>query len=156
LTHALESAWFGNSTFEPIKCSPGFEPLPSHGASCGHYIQAICDQCETIEEFPAGHYWTPEAGFVKYYNPDWDADDYVGTKDTSHIREVLTQAVKDQMMSDVPIGLLLSGGLDSAVISSIIKPMLEETKQEYITFTIGQEGSPDVMVGLYALHAAGP
>lgn len=65
-------------------------------------------------------------------------------QDTSHVREVLTQAVKDQMMSDVPIGLLLSGGLDSAVISSIIKPMLEETKQEYITFTVGQEGSPDV------------
>lgn len=65
-------------------------------------------------------------------------------QDTSHVREVLTQAVKDQMMSDVPIGLLLSGGLDSAVISSIIKPMLEETKQEYITFTVGQEGSPDI------------
>lgn len=82
--------------------------------------------------------------YVEYYNPEWDSDDYVGTKDTSRVREALTQAVKDQMMSDVPIGLLLSGGLDSAVISSIIKPMLEETKQEYITFTIGQEGSPDV------------
>ena len=46
---------------------------------------------------------------------------------------VLTQAVKNQMMSDVPIGLLLSVGLGPAVISSIIKPMLEETKQEYIT-----------------------
>lgn len=107
-------------------------------------LKAICDQCETIEEFPAGCYWTPETGFVKYYNPEWDADEYVGTKDTSHVRAVLTQAVKDQMMSDVPIGLLLSGGLDSAVISSIIKPMLDETGQEYLTFTIGQEGSPDV------------
>mmetsp|Transcript_12459 Transcript_12459/g.48489 ORF Transcript_12459/g.48489 Transcript_12459/m.48489 type:complete len:198 (-) Transcript_12459:4398-4991(-) len=48
------------------------------------------------------------------------------------------------MMSDVPIGLLLSGGLDSAVISTIIKPMLEETKQQFITFTVGQEGSPDI------------
>ena len=66
-----------------------------------------------------------EAGFVKYYNPEWDSDEYAGTKDTSHVRAALTQAVKDQMMSDVPIGLLLSGGLDSAVISSIIKPMLE-------------------------------
>jgi len=65
-------------------------------------------------------------------------------KDTSHIREVLTKAVQEQMMSDVPIGLLLSGGLDSAVISTIIKPMLEETKQQFITFTVGQEGSPDI------------
>lgn len=60
------------------------------------------------------------------------------------MREVLTQAVREQMMSDVPIGLLLSGGLDSAVISTIIKPMLEETKQQFITFTVGQEGSPDI------------
>jgi asparagine synthase (glutamine-hydrolysing) len=58
---------------------------------------------------------------------------------------VLSQAVKDQMMADVPIGLLLSGGLDSAVISSIIKPMLAETQQKFITFTVGQEGSPDVV-----------
>jgi asparagine synthase (glutamine-hydrolysing) len=43
-----------------------------------------------------------------------------------------------------PIGLLLSGGLDSAVISSIIKPMLEDSEQRYITFTVGQEGSPDI------------
>uniref|UniRef100_A0A7S0SB12 asparagine synthase (glutamine-hydrolyzing) n=1 Tax=Mantoniella antarctica TaxID=81844 RepID=A0A7S0SB12_9CHLO len=107
-------------------------------------LKAICDQCDTIEEFPAGHYWTPEAGFVQYYSPDWDADEYRGSQDTSLVREALTQAVKDQMMSDVPIGLLLSGGLDSAVISSIIKPMLEETKQEFITFTVGQEGSPDI------------
>ena len=81
---------------------------------------------------------------MQYYSPDWDADEYRGSKDTSMVREALTQAVKDQMMSDVPIGLLLSGGLDSAVISSIIKPMLEETKQEFITFTVGQEGSPDI------------
>ena len=58
---------------------------------------------------------------------------------------MLSQAVKDQMMADVPIGLLLSGGLDSAVISSIIKPMLAETQQKFITFTVGQEGSPDVV-----------
>jgi len=43
-------------------------------------LKAICDQCETIEEFPAGYYWTPESGFVKYYMPDWDSDDYVGRK----------------------------------------------------------------------------
>ena len=107
-------------------------------------LKAIHDQCDSIEEFPAGHYWTPESGFIKYYNPEWDDDNYIGAKDTSHIREILTQAVRDQMMSDVPIGLLLSGGLDSAVISSIIKPMLEDTEQRYITFTVGQEGSPDI------------
>ena len=43
-------------------------------------LKAICDQCETIEEFPAGYYWTPVSGFVKYYRPEWDSDDYVGRK----------------------------------------------------------------------------
>ena len=43
-------------------------------------LKAICDQCDTIEEFPAGYYWTPASGFVKYYNPEWDDDNYVGVK----------------------------------------------------------------------------
>ena len=56
--------------------------------------------------------------YIKYYNPEWDADEYQGTKDTSHVRAALEKAVLDQTMSDVPIGLLLSGGLDSAVVVS--------------------------------------
>lgn len=43
-------------------------------------LKAICDQCETIEEFPAGYYWTPFSGFVKYYSPEWDDDNFVGYK----------------------------------------------------------------------------
>lgn len=110
-------------------------------------LKAICDQdCERIEEFPAGHYWTPKDGFVKWYNPAWDSDDddAVGTKDTSHVRAILEKAIIDQTMADVPIGLLLSGGLDSAVVSTVLKPMLEKSGQEYLSFTVGQEGSPDV------------
>jgi len=108
-------------------------------------LKAICDQkCERIEEFPAGHYWTPKDGFVKWYKPAWDADDAIGTKDTSHVRAVLEEAILDQTMADVPIGLLLSGGLDSAVVSTVLKPYLEKSGQEYLSFTVGQEGSPDV------------
>jgi len=108
-------------------------------------LKAICDQdCERIEEFPAGYYWTPKDGFVKWYNPTWDFDDAVGTKDTSHVRAILEEAILDQTMADVPIGLLLSGGLDSAVVSTVLKPFLEASGQEYLSFTVGQEGSPDV------------
>lgn len=111
-------------------------------------LKAICDQnCERIEEFPAGHYWTPEEGFVKWYNPSWDSDSdsAVGTNDMSGVRAILEEAIADQTMSDVPIGLLLSGGLDSAVVATVLKPMLDKSGQEYLTFTVGQEGSPDVM-----------
>ena len=47
-------------------------------------------------------------------------------------------------MSDVPFGLLLSGGLDSAVVAVILKPILEKMGKEYLTFSVGQPGSPDI------------
>jgi len=53
-------------------------------------LKCIVDQdCKSIEEFPAGYYWTPETGFVKWYTPEWDDDSYVPTGDCSKIREVL-------------------------------------------------------------------
>ena len=108
-------------------------------------LKCIVDQdCASIEEFPAGHYWTPETGFVKWYNPVWDNDSYVPTEDCSKIRDVIEKAVRDQCMSDVPFGLLLSGGLDSAVVAVILKPIMEELGQEYHTFSVGEEGSPDI------------
>ena len=108
-------------------------------------LKCIVDQeCTSIEEFPAGHYWTPQTGFVKWYNPVWDDDNYVPTGDCSVIKPILEKAVRDQCMSDVPFGLLLSGGLDSAVVAVILKPIMEELGQEFHTFSVGEEGSPDI------------
>jgi len=108
-------------------------------------LKSIADQdCDSIEEFPAGHYWTPTTGFVKWYNPVWDNDDYVPTGDCSKIREVLATAVKAQCMSDVPFGLLLSGGLDSAVVATLLAPILKEMGKEFHTFSVGMPGSPDI------------
>lgn len=47
-------------------------------------------------------------------------------------------------MSDVPFGLLLSGGLDSAVVAVALKPIIEELKMEFHSFSVGMEGSPDI------------
>ena len=107
-------------------------------------LKSLVDQCERIDEFPEGHYWTPETGFVKWYNPVWDSDDYVPTGGLEGVREALKEAVRAQCMSDVPYGLLLSGGLDSAVVSVLLKEILDETGEQMLTFTIGQDGSPDV------------
>ena len=53
-------------------------------------LKEIVDQdCSRIDEFPCGHYWTPEEGFVKFYNPVWDDDAYVPTGDCSKIKEIL-------------------------------------------------------------------
>lgn len=108
-------------------------------------LKSIVDQdCESFELVPAGHYWTPQTGYVKYYNPEWDHDDFVPTGDCSVIKPILEQAVKEQCMSDVPFGLLLSGGLDSAVVSVILKPILDSMGKEYLTFSVGEAGSPDI------------
>merc|ERR1712021_272580 len=64
--------------------------------------------------------------------------------DCSKIREVLATAVKDQCMSDVPFGLLLSGGLDSAVVATLLAPILKEMGKEFHTFSVGMPGSPDI------------
>jgi len=107
-------------------------------------LKSLVDQCDRIDEFPEGHYWTPEEGFVRWYKPAWDRDDFVPTAGLEGIRDALKAAVRAQCMSDVPFGLLLSGGLDSAVIGTLLKEVLDERGEQMLTFTIGQAGSPDV------------
>ena len=107
-------------------------------------LKSLVDQCERIDEFPEGHYWTPEEGFVRWYKPAWDSDDYVPTAGLENVRAALKEAVRSQCMSDVPFGLLLSGGLDSAVVAVLLKEVLDERGEQMLTYTIGQEGSPDV------------
>lgn len=108
-------------------------------------LKCIVDQdCEIIEEFPAGHYWTPETGFKRWYLPEWDSDTYVPKDGVENIKSSLEKAVRAQCMSDVDFGLLLSGGLDSAVVAVILKPIFEEMGREFHTFSVGQEGSPDI------------
>lgn len=107
-------------------------------------LKALCDVCEEVTEFPAGHYWTPATGLVKYYAPSWDEDSAKPSNDTSGVRAVLAEAVREQCMSDVPFGLLLSGGLDSAVVGTLLKPVIEEMDMPFWSFTVGQTGSPDI------------
>ena len=104
----------------------------------------VNEDCEKIEEFPAGHYWTRSEGFRRYYQPAWDHDYFEPKGDCSKIKKVLEQAVRDQCMSDQPFGLLLSGGLDSACIAVLLKPVIQELGEEFHTFSVGMEGSPDI------------
>lgn len=108
-------------------------------------MKPIADQCKTFSTFPPGHYYTPETGFVKYYKPEYE--DYTKATaelDLEAIRESLTEATRKRLMSDVPIGVLLSGGLDSSLTSSIAARLLKEKGKELHSFSIGLDAeAPD-------------
>lgn len=110
-------------------------------------MKAILEPCEEVIAFPPGHYYTPKTGFVRYYQPEWfDASKADEQLDLEKIRESLIAATKKRLMTDVPLGVLLSGGLDSSLTSSIAKRLLEGTKQKLHSFSIGLNAeAPDLI-----------
>ena len=120
-------------------------------------LKALEGYCSTIELFPPGHYLSSgETGLKKWYSRDWTEFEAVEDNETSipELRQALEDAVHRQLMSDVPYGVLLSGGLDSSIISAIAKKYADKRIESGDTdeawwprlhsFAIGLEGSPDL------------
>ncbi|MBT8179293.1 MAG: asparagine synthase B, partial [Eudoraea sp.] len=120
-------------------------------------LKALEGFCNKIELFPPGHYLHSKEGEVKrWYTRDWMEYDAVKENETSiaEIREALEAAVHRQLMSDVPYGVLLSGGLDSSVTSAIAKKYAQKRVEsddkadawwpQLHSFSVGLEGSPDL------------
>ncbi len=120
-------------------------------------LKALEGFCERYEPFLPGHYyWSKDPGMKRYYQRDWF--DYEAIKNNAAsveaIHDALTDAVKRQLMSDVPYGVLLSGGLDSSVISAIAEKFSEhrieddsKTKAYWPrlhSFAVGLKGAPDL------------
>jgi len=85
-------------------------------------LKALHQECDKIIAFPPGHVYnslTDET--IRYYDPPWWDGEKIPTKpiDYTILRETLEKAVRKRLMSDVPFGVLLSGGLDSSLIASI-------------------------------------
>lgn len=120
-------------------------------------LKALFDICVFFEDFPPGHYLTNDTPKpVPWYQPPWnDAKWFPSTPiNLEELRTRLFESVRGQLMSDVPYGVLLSGGLDSSIISAIASKLcntrIESEGKEPAwyprlhSFSIGLEGSPDL------------
>ena len=120
-------------------------------------LKALEGICGKIELFPPGHYLSSKDGkLTKWYSRDWMEYKAVKENQTSidELHNALEAAVHRQLMSDVPYGVLLSGGLDSSVTSAIAKKYAEKRIESGDTqdawwpqlhsFSVGLEGSPDL------------
>ena len=120
-------------------------------------LKALEGYCTKIQLFPPGHYMTSKDGeFVQWYKREWTDYDTVKDNKTNidDIKVALEAAVHRQLMSDVPYGVLLSGGLDSSITSAIAKKYAQkriesgDTQEAWYpqlhSFAVGLEGSPDL------------
>ena len=120
-------------------------------------LKALEGYCTKIQLFPPGHYMSSKDGeFVQWYKREWTDFDAVKDNATSieEIKTALEAAVHRQLMSDVPYGVLLSGGLDSSITSAVAKKYAQKRIESGDTvdawypqlhsFAVGLEGSPDL------------
>ena len=120
-------------------------------------LKALEGQCDEYGPFMPGHfYWSRRGKMERYYKRDWFEYDNVKDNSSSvkEIHDALENAVQRQLMSDVPYGVLLSGGLDSSVISAIAEKYSERRIEEdgktrawwprLHSFAVGLKGAPDL------------
>ncbi len=121
-------------------------------------LKALEGVCKTIETFLPGHFVYSKEGndLQQWYKRDWEEFENVENNETDieKIREALEAAVHRQLMSDVPYGVLLSGGLDSSITSAIAAKFARnriesgDTQEAWYprlhSFAVGLEGSPDL------------
>ena len=131
-------------------------------------MKALIGVCDEIEDFPPGHYLDSEVGEPRsYWSPAWRDYGAVSGQplDLTELRRRLEHAVERQLMSDVPYGVLLSGGLDSSVIAALAgrfsRRRVEAHGSEEAwwprlhSFAIGLEASPDLAAARVASQAIG-
>lgn len=120
-------------------------------------MKALVPVCKTVNEFPPGHYfWSKTGEMVEYYQRDWMEYAAVENNESNldDLKAAFEKAVKSHMMSDVPYAVLLSGGLDSSLVSAIAaKYVANRVEDEDRTqawwprlhsFAVGLEGAPDL------------
>ncbi|MDB4967575.1 MAG: asnB [Myxococcales bacterium] len=154
---------------DPIGVIPLYVGRDEHGnLHVASELKALIAHCRHIEDFPPGHYLTrAQAKPVRYYDPGWRDFDVAARKplDVPALRASLESAVHQQLMSDVPYGVLISGGLDSSIIAAVTqryaRKRIEDGDQTEAwwprlhSFCIGLDGSPDLAAARKVAAAIG-
>jgi asparagine synthase (glutamine-hydrolysing) len=154
---------------DPIGIIPLFYGHDAHGQLfVASEMKALMDVCNQVHEFPPGHYWcSGEAEPVRWYRRDWEDFDQVrdNVTDRDALQKALEDAVVSHLMTDVPYGVLLSGGLDSSITAALAAKhaaMRVEDHEEtpawwprLHSFAIGLEGSPDLVAAQRAAEHIG-
>lgn len=143
---------------DPIGIIPLYYGHDAHGnLYVASEMKALVDICRHVQEFPPGHFWrSGEAEPMRYYTPRWREYASVAgaVSDRGTLRHALESSVRSHMMSDVPYGVLLSGGLDSSLVAAIAKKYAarrvdDDSRSEawwpqLHSFAIGLRDSPDL------------
>lgn len=127
---------------DPIGIKPlyyGWEDGALYFASEMKALQHLVDE---LHEFPPGHWYTPQQGLVKYYDLKEVVAESSGSDapDIAEIEASLRKAVEKRMMSDVPLGVYLSGGLDSTIVAALVA----EINPDVHSFAVGMAHSEDL------------
>jgi len=154
---------------DPIGIIPLYYGHDGHGQIfVASEMKALMDVCNQVHEFPPGHYWcSGQDAPQKWYQRPWMEYDAVRNADTDHqaIHDALENAVISHLMTDVPYGVLLSGGLDSSITAALAAKhasmRVEDQEQSPAwwprlhSFAIGLEGSPDLLAAQTAADHIG-
>lgn len=154
---------------DPIGVCPLYWGHDRHGRLwVASELKALVDVCPDVAQFPPGHFFRSDtAQLTRYYEEPWR--DYAATKgiavSSQTLRESLERAVHRQLMSDVPYGVLLSGGLDSSLVAACAARFARRRIEDddcteawwprLHSFAIGLEGSPDLAAAAIAANAIG-
>jgi asparagine synthase (glutamine-hydrolysing) len=133
---------------DPIGIKPLYYARSERGMYFASEIKALLDAPGDIHEFPAGHWWDAAHGFVRYFHMDdlktnaGLPGDLAKSELDEIIRFTLRRAVQKRLIADpgVPVGVSLSGGLDSSLIAALAR----EGRDVLDTFVVGMQGSEDI------------